>query len=200
MTPAQLIARMQSSALPFPSSSSTTSTACQLAATTTDSNGKYTDTSQNLECVCTTATCGAGMLNADSAVTAALGIFVQISPSSTTGTIGQHITLNGSGSTGATGFTIVSYQWTTIPATSDQLINANQAIATLVIPSFRSIQVMLTITDSGGHTASSTVTIKSGFGAASGSGSFGPELLLLAALTGAVLTRRRYAAAAAAAA
>jgi hypothetical protein len=131
------------------------------------------------------------MLNALSAVTAASGIFVQISPSSTTGNIGQHITLNGSGSTAATGFTIVSYQWTTIPSTSDQLINANQPIATLVIPSFRSIQVMLTITDNAGNTASSTITIKSGFGASSGAGAFGAELLVLAALTGVALARRR---------
>jgi len=200
MTPAQLIARMQSSALAFPSSSSTTSTACQLAATTVDSTtGLYTDTSKNVECVCSTATCGAGMLNAASAVTAASGIFVQISPSSTTGNIGQHITLNGSGSTAATGFTIVSYQWTTIPSTSDQLINANQPIATLVIPSFRSIQVMLTITDNAGHTASSTITIKSGFGASSGAGAFGAELLVLTALTGVALARRRRAVAVAAA-
>ncbi|HEY2418497.1 MAG TPA: S8 family serine peptidase [Steroidobacteraceae bacterium] len=199
MTPSQLIARMQSSALAFPTSSSTSSTQCQLASNATDSTtGLYTDTSQNTECVCTKATCGAGMLNAASAVTAAAGMFVQISASSTSGNIGQHITLNGSGSTAATGFTIVSYQWTTIPSTSDQLINANQPIATLVIPSFRSIQVMLTITDNAGNTASSTITIKSAFGAASGAGAFGAELLVLAALTGAALIRRRRIAAAAA--
>ena len=193
MTPAQVITRMQSSALAFPTASSTSSTACQLAATTTDSNGNYTDTSQAVECVCTTATCGAGMLNATSAVAAASGIFVQITTSSTTGTPGQHITLTGSSSTAATGDTIVSYQWSTIPATSNQLINANESVATLVVPSFRSIQVKLTITDNAGHTASGTATIQSAFGASAGVGSFGPELLVLAALTGAALGRRRYA-------
>ncbi len=196
LTPSELIARMQSSALGFPTSSSTTSTTCVLASTTTDSNGNFTDTSQNIECVCTTATCGAGMLNAEAAVTVASGLFVQITPSSTTGSPGQHITLNGSGSTPATGDTVVSYQWTTIPATSNQLLNANQAIATLVVPTFRSIQVQLTITDSGGNEASGTVTIQSAFGAASGVGSFGPELLALAALSGATLRRRRRAVAA----
>jgi len=39
--------------------------------------------------------------------------------------------------------------------------------------------------------ASGTATIESAFGAASGAGSFGPELLALAALTGAALRRRR---------
>jgi len=191
MTPSQLIARMQSSALSFPPSSSTTSTQCQLAATTTDANGNYTDTSQNAECVCTTATCGAGMLNAASAVQAASGIFVQITTSHSSASPGQHVTLNGSGSTAATGDTIVSYQWTTIPPTSNQLLNANQAIATFVMPGFRSFQVQLTITDSGGHTASGTATIQSAFGAAGG-GSFGPELLILALLSAVALIRRRY--------
>jgi serine protease len=192
MNPSQLIARMQSSALGFPSSSSSTSTQCQLAATTTDANGNYTDTSQNAECVCTTATCGAGMLNAASALQAASGIFVQITTSHSTASPGQHVTLNGSSSTAATGDTIVSYQWTTIPPTSNQLINANQAIATFVMPGFRSFQVQLTITDSGGHTASGTATIESAFGAAGG-GSFGPELLILALLAAVALVRRRYA-------
>ncbi len=191
MTPSQIVARMQSSAHAFPTSSSTTSTKCVLASTTTDSNGNYTDTSQNTECVCTTATCGAGMVNAAAAVAAASGIFVQITTSSTTGTPGDHISLNGSGSTPATGDTIVSWQWSTIPSTSDQIANPNSPEATLVVPSFRSIQVKLTIVDSGGHTASGAVTIQSAFGAATGAGSFGPELLILAALTAAVLWRRR---------
>ncbi|HEY6451720.1 MAG TPA: S8 family serine peptidase [Steroidobacteraceae bacterium] len=191
LTPSELIARMQASALTFPTSSSTSSTACQLAATTTDSNGNYTDTSQNLECVCTKATCGAGMLNAAGAVATAASMFVQITTSSTTGSIGQHITLNGSGSTAAAGFTIASYQWSTIPATSNQIINPNQPVATLVVPSFRSIQVVLTITDNAGHIASSSATIQSTFAAASGAGAFGPELLVLAALAGLAVTQRR---------
>jgi serine protease len=194
LTPSQLISRMTSSVLPFPTSSSTTSTACQLAANTTDSNGNYTDTSQDVECVCSTATCGAGMLNASAAITAASGIFVQITTSSSTGTPGQKITLNGSGSTAATGYTIVSYQWTTIPSTSNQLVNANQAIATLVVPSFRTIQVKLTITDSAGHTASSTATIQSAFAASAGNvGAFDPALLLLCASAAAIAVRRRMA-------
>ena len=191
LSPAQIISRMTSSAVAFPTSSSNTSTACQLAATTTDADGNYTDTSQNTECVCTTATCGAGMLNASAAVTAASGIFVEITTSSTTGTPGQRITLNGSGSTAASGYTIVSYQWSTIPSTSNQIENANQAVATLVVPSFRSLQVKLTITDSGGHTDSGTATIQSAFAASTGAGAFDPALLILCAIAAAVVVRRR---------
>ncbi len=170
LTPTQLIARLQSSALPFPTSSSTTSTQCQLAAVTTDTNGKFTEPSTPAECVCTTATCGAGMVSAAGAVQAAGAAFVQITPSSTTGFPGKHIRLDGSGSTAASGLSIVAYQWTTSPAVSDTLVNANQAVATLVVPSFRSIDVTLTITDSAGGTASATTTIHSSIGNTSGGG------------------------------
>jgi serine protease len=193
LTPTEVISRLQSSALPFPSTSPTSPTPpmCQLASTATDANGNYTDTSQDTECICTTATCGAGMLNAGAAVVAAEGIAVQITLSSTTGSPGQHITLNGSGSTASAGYTITSYQWTTTPSTSDQLINANQAVATLVVPSFRSITVNLTIVDSGGHTATGSATVQSAFGASAGVGSFGVELFGLAALAALRLWRRR---------
>jgi serine protease len=194
LTPAQITARLESSALTFPTSSSTSNTQCQLADTTADSNGNFTEPSAPAECVCTTATCGAGMLNAASAVLAAAGMFVQITPSSTTGFPGQRISLNGSASTAATGYTIVSYQWATIPATSDQLINANQADAALIVPSFRSIQVVLTITDNAGRTATGTATIRSALGEASGAGGFeGQWLWPLAALALWQLRRRRLA-------
>jgi serine protease len=192
LTPSQLIARLQSSALPFPGSSSTTSTQCTLAATTTDQNGNFAEPSTPAECVCTAATCGAGMLNAAGAVATAAAVFVQITPSSTTGFPGQRIRLDGSGSTAAAGNSIVSYQWITDPPTSDQLINANQAVATLVVPSFRSIGVTLTITDNTGQTASASTTIHSVLGtAAAGGGGFGPECLGLLGVLGLWQLRRR---------
>ncbi|HEX2788874.1 MAG TPA: S8 family serine peptidase [Steroidobacteraceae bacterium] len=192
LTPTQLIARMESSALAFPTSSPTSNTQCQLADSTADTNGNFTEPTTPTECVCTTATCGAGMVNAASAVLAAAGMFVQITPSSTTGYPGQRIKLDGSASTAATGYTIASYQWATIPATSGQLVNANQAIATLVVPSFRTIQAILTITDNVGRSASATTTIRSALGEASGAGGFqGRWLWPLAVLALWQLYRRR---------
>lgn len=193
LTPSQLIARLQSSALAFPTSSSTTKTTCQMPSTATDSNGNYTDTSQAVECVCTTATCGAGMLNAAAALAAAENMFVQINASSTSGTPGQHIRLDGSGSTASAGDSIVSWQWTTSPATSDQLINADQPVATLVFPAFSTITAILTVTDSGGHTESASVKIAGAFSAASGTGALDPLTLALlaAAAVREVLQRRR---------
>jgi serine protease len=196
LTPSQLIARLRASALPFPTSSSTTSTACTLAANTTDDNGDYTDTSQDVECACTTATCGAGMLNAAAALQATQAAFVQITPSSTTGSPGQRIRLDGSGSTAAAGFSIVGWQWSTNPAGSDELANADQPVATLVVPSLRSLDVILTITDNAGNSTSATTRIQSTLGAASGgtggTGAFDPLALgLLAACAAWQLRRRR---------
>jgi len=192
LAPAQVLARLQSSAIVFPTSSSTTSTQCTLADSTLDSSGDYPEPSAPAECVCTTATCGAGMANAAAAVLAAAGMFVQITPSSTTGTPGKRISLNGSASTAASGYTIASYQWTTDPSTSGQIVNANQAIATLVVPSFRSITVILTITDNVGRTDSGSVTIRSALGEASGVGAMQPAWLgLLAVLALWQLRRRR---------
>jgi serine protease len=191
LTPAQILARLQSSALAFPTSSSTSSTQCTLADSTPDSNGNFTEPATPAECVCTTATCGAGMVNAAAAVVAAAGMFVQITPSSTTGYPGQKIKLDGSASTAASGYSIVSYQWTTDPPTSGQLINANQAVATLVVPSFRSIGVTLTITDNIGRTATGSTTIRSTLGAASGVGAFEPAWLGALAILGLWQLRRR---------
>ncbi len=179
LTPGQIVARMQSSALPFPTSSSTTRTVCQLPPTTTDSNGNYSDTSQAVECVCTTATCGAGMLNAAAAIITARSMFVQINASSTSGLPGQRIKLDGSGSTAAAGNSIVSWQWSTTPATSDQLINANQSVATLVFPAFSTITATLTVTDSAGNIGTASVAIKGAFGAASGTGAMDPATLVV---------------------
>ena len=171
LTAGQVIARLQSSALPFPTTSPDSSpkpAACAIASTAADSNGNFSEPTTPTECICTTATCGAGMLNAAAAVSAATAAFVQITPSSTSGFPGQKISLNGSGSTAAKGYQIVAYQWTTNPPLSDQIINPNQPIATLVVPSFRSIGVTLTITDNAGAQASASVTIESAVGAAFG--------------------------------
>ena len=193
LTPAQLISRLQSSALPFPTSSATTSTTCQMPATTTDSSGNYTDTSEAVECVCTPATCGAGMLNAAQAVITAQSMYVQIHASKSSALPGQRIQLDGSGSTASAGASIVSWQWTTDPATSDQLINANTSTATLVFPAFSTITVVLTITDSAGQSASASVKIEGVFAAANGGGAFDPaDLAVLAAVAlWRVLQRRR---------
>jgi serine protease len=195
LTVAQLTARLQSSALAFPTSSPGSSpkpAQCALAASSADSAGNFTEPTTPVECLCTTATCGAGMLNAAAALTAATAAFVQIIPSHTSGVPGQKISLDGSASTAAVGFTIASYLWTTDPPISDQLINPNSPVATLVVPSFRSIGVTLTITDNAGVQTSATITIDSAFDGGKKGGAFDPIwLAALSALALWAVYRRR---------
>jgi serine protease len=196
LTAGQIIARMQSSALPFPTTSPGSSpkpASCTFADDSAGAGSNFTEPTTPSECICSTATCGAGMLNALAAVKAGNAAFVQITPSSMTGLPGQKISLNGSASTAAVGFTIASYQWTTDPSISDQLINPTQPVATLVVPSFRSIGVTLTITDSAGNQTSGSVTIHSALNPTGHGGALQPAwLALLAALAVWQLYRRRW--------
>jgi serine protease len=185
LTPSQIIARLQSSATAFPTSSpgsSPTPPICTVASAISDSSGHFPVPATPAECICTTATCGAGMLNAEAAVRLAGEAFVQITASKTSASPGEKITLDGSGSTGTNGSSIVSYQWSTDPAVSDILTNANESKATLIVPSFRSITVTLTIVDSSGQTSSASILIESAIGAAAGRKGGGLEPTWLAAL------------------
>jgi serine protease len=68
LTPAAVKAALQSSARPFPSSGLTDETTGQPVPTC-----RAPDSTDQFQCYCTTATCGAGMLDAGAAVAAALG-------------------------------------------------------------------------------------------------------------------------------
>jgi serine protease len=193
LTAGQLIARMKASALPFPTTSPGSSPnpgTCAIASTTADANGNFIEPTTPVECICTTDTCGAGMLNAAAAVQAATAAFVQIQTSSTTGHPGQKITLDGSGSTADAGHTIQSYLWSTIPPLDGQIVDPTAATTTLIVPSFRSIGVMLTITDDTGKTFSSTVNITSSLVASRG-GALRPPWLVALTLLAAWQTQRR---------
>jgi serine protease len=192
LTAGQLIARMQSSATPFPvPATPPTGGVCHVASLTKDANGKFTDVQNADECQCTTATCGAGMVNAAAAVAAAL-LNASVVTSADKATIGQSVTLDGTGSSAAPGYTIVSYQWSSDPAVS--IANANTASASLVFPALRPLTVTLTVTDDAGRQAQASKTI-SGSESPSSSGSGSVDLAVLACLAGgcllAITSRRR---------
>jgi serine protease len=96
LTPPQIIARMKASATPYP----------QPAGLAQCVNGS----TSGVECACTTTTCGAGMVNALSAVRAALNPIaaVHVPAGFTTGSA----TIDAGGSAAACGTTIASYAWT----------------------------------------------------------------------------------------
>ena len=98
LTPAQLIARLKSSASPFPPNTTGLATCPMLAS----------DGSQ--ECACTTTQCGAGMLNAFSAVKAALNPIAAVQLP--TGMApGNGISIGGGGSAAACGQIVDGYSW-----------------------------------------------------------------------------------------
>jgi serine protease len=193
LTPSLLAARLQASATPFPTptvdETGAPVTACTVRSAAVDSQGNFTDIPANpVACVCTTATCGAGMVNAAAAVDAALRPIASISASDHSGSVGQTIRLDGSASAASTGHVIVAWAWSSDPSVS--IADRNQPKASFVFPALRPITVTLTVTDDVGRSDSASLTIDSSTGIASngGSGALGPELAVLAAL---VLAQRR---------
>lgn len=193
LTADQLIARLQASATPFPVPAALPSGGvCHLATVAVDSTGLYTDFSNADECQCTTATCGAGMLNAAAAVLAALTPNVSVMTSTDRASVGQSVTLDGSASSAAPPSQIVSYHWSADPDVS--IADADTAVAKLVFPALRPVTVTLTVTDDMGRQAQASKTID-GAVSLSGGGSGAVDLLALALLSSASLcaitSRRR---------
>jgi serine protease len=137
LTPAQLLARLQKGATPYPVSSDPS--APQMCPTV-NANG---------ECTCTTSTCGAGMANAEGALKEALRpIAVLTAPSPVSS--GQNVTLSGVGSTVADGHTVASYLWQVATGTGS-LTSTDQITTSLVAPSTGTTDVRFTITDDAGR-------------------------------------------------
>jgi serine protease len=164
------------------------------------------------ECICTTSTCGAGMLDAGAAVAMAFaeagGIVTApvatITSSATTLQVGATLALAGTGSTtGSSGAAITTYAWS-LPD-NDALVSLSSTSAssiTLTGLAAGSTHVMLTVTDAAGATSQSTTAItvtaaaSSGNGATSsggggGGGAANPAWLLALAIAGLLVGPRR---------
>lgn len=191
MSANQLIARMQAAAVPFPvPTTAPAGGVCHVATLARGSAGLYTDI-QDKECQCTTATCGAGMLNAPAALARALYPLASMTTSTDKASVGESVQLDGSTSTASTGSTIASYQWKADPDVA--IADAASAKASLVFPALRPITVTLTVTDSAGRQDVVSKTINSvALSAGGGGGGMGPaSLLVLAAGVAAAGLRRR---------
>lgn len=155
LTPTLLIARIKSSARPFP-----------VGGDDTDPNLRkcVTPAEQPLQdgpCQCNTDVCGAGMLDALGAVQEALrpAALAQM-----TGVVraGNRLTLDGSQSTAANGRSIVSWQWSvesSSSATAPVITNAGQAIASIESPLGGSTVLRLDVRDNTGASDSARITI-----------------------------------------
>ncbi|MBI3369794.1 MAG: S8 family peptidase, partial [Burkholderiales bacterium] len=104
LTPTQVKALLMSSARPFPTTS-TDPSVLQCVAPTSASQG---------ECICTTSTCGAGLLDAAAAVSSAAISSIpvaRIGASASSVSVGASVSFNGSGSTAPSGRSIAFYSW-----------------------------------------------------------------------------------------
>ena len=142
---------LQSTARAFPTSGGeVTATICRAP-----------DGTSQIECYCTTATCGAGMLNTAGAVAHAFDPTAQVTSSNATPTAGAVVVLDGSSSVAYGGRTITSYQWTVLSGglSASFLGAANTASVPLTTVTGGSVTVQLVVTDSSGATASSTTSL-----------------------------------------
>jgi serine protease len=157
LTPAQVKAKLQSSARPFPSSGGTSATipTCTLSSTSQD------------ECYCpnpgpgVTTLCGAGMLDANAAVLAVSGVQASIALTTTTPTANQAVNLT-SNSTVRAGQSIAGYQWTILNAgtTGATVTGANDGASVVVTPTAAgSFVIQLTTTDNSGFVSTTTLSV-----------------------------------------
>jgi serine protease len=149
LTPAQLAARLESSASPFPSGAAGVPT----CPTTDPSSG---------ECVCPNdgSQCGAGMVNALNAVKAAqrpIGVIVipkSVAPGAVFDASGSVAACNGS-ATAPAPLGIASYAWTASP--SSLIVSGANSSRVTVNPAAGTLT--LTVTDSAGNVDTETVTL-----------------------------------------
>jgi serine protease len=154
LTPSQLITRIKASATPYPQPVTT-------PATPQCVNGS----TSSVECICTTTTCGAGMVNAFSAVKAALKPIAAVKIPA--GSIGANAIFDAGGSSAACGATIAGYAWSKTGAVS---INAGATSAQVNITASGTGTLKVVVTDSAGNTDTAVITI-----AASSAGSTAPS-------------------------
>jgi serine protease len=162
LTPAAIAAKLKSTARPFPSSGAgnDSSTGLPVAAC------KAPTAAEQLECYCTTTTCGAGMLDIGAAVAAVVPVVVAppttaIAVSNASPTAGASVTLSASGATANGGRSIAGYQWQITSGGSFAAFSGatNAASATLLTSAAGSVVVSLTVTDSAGASGSASSTL-----------------------------------------
>jgi serine protease len=155
LTPNQVIATLKKSARPFPSTGAdTVVTACTAPSSVP----------QSAECYCTTSVCGAGLLDAGlalAAVSSTAGATANINVASTSVVVGTAVTLDGSGSSTGPGNTITAYQWAIATGGGIASITSSSTASTVtVLPSATgTVVVGLTVTDSAGHTDTTSTTL-----------------------------------------
>ena len=151
LTPADVKAKLQSSARPFPVTGGTAGIAACSAPSGAD----------QLECYCTTTTCGAGMLDVHAALLAVFGAQARIAIDTAVPTATMTVTLS-SASVVPAGRTIVAYQWAV--ASSGGIVtafsSATNGNSVQIVPSAAgTFSVSLTTTDDLGAVSTATAAV-----------------------------------------
>jgi serine protease len=151
LSPAQYIALLRETAMPYPTSSATTTTVCQIPTP---------GVVQNQECICTTQTCGAGMLNTHAAVLAAQRPFA-ISEAPSTITAGTAASIDARTSFASNGRTIATYQWTAVGVTGATPVfaDASQPLTSVQVSDASTFTLRLTVTDDMGGQDTADVAV-----------------------------------------
>ena len=174
LTPAQVLSALKSTARPFPS---TTTTSGFVRACTAP-----TSVAQNSECLCTTSTCGAGLLDAGAAVSAVTKFWATIDSSSQYPLVGRSVVLSGSAASAAGSVTPTRFLWELVSGPGGFSGATDQSTATVLPSAAGSVVVKLTVTNgSTGPTATSTTTL-SVSGAPTASFVAAPQVLQTVAL------------------
>jgi serine protease len=155
LSTAQLLARLREGARPFPI---TVSDAPAIQTCHVPANAQDFQVEQ---CLCTTSTCGAGMVDAGNSVAAAdrpiaaVSLPAGVSP-------GQNVALGAAGSAAACGRTLSSYAWVVVtPASNPPAISgANTATASLLAPTVDNTTLRLTVTDDLGRTDTADILLE----------------------------------------
>jgi serine protease len=190
----QVIDILKATARPFPTVSDTSPQPPVCTAPTSTGQG---------ECLCTTTTCGAGMLDAGQAVTLAsttapaptfTAPTASVSPATASVTVGSSVTLNGAGSTLGSSGTPLTYQWSIADADTFILLGSATTGSSVTVTgaAVGTGQVKLTVTDpTSGLTSSATVPVTvTAASSGGGGGAANPAWLAALMVAGLLLGRR----------
>jgi serine protease len=145
LTPAQLIARIESSASPFPQPAGLP----QCPTLSSDGSG---------ECACVRGQCGTGMINALSAVKAALDPIAAVVVPATV-SVGVNAIFDAGGSAAACNLSIASYAWTATGGVT--ILSGANAAQVTVVSTGATGTLKLIVTDSANNTDTAVVRFNS---------------------------------------
>jgi serine protease len=145
LSPAQYATLLKESATPFPTSSATANAICRVPVSVNDVQGA--------ECICTTSTCGAGLLNAAAAVNAALKPF-GIVQAPTTIDPSVSVPIDGRTSFDVDGDPVTTYQWSILNVTgaTPTIADVGTGTTTLQVTGNSRFTLRLRVTDDAGLT------------------------------------------------